>query len=259
MFRNGADRRWRGESSPAYSETLAFPNVPRDIHRLSPDAKIIYLVREPFARFKSVWTQTLSTGHWAEEKLFPMKMPRAYRDAVLTYPTFLGGCRYWTNLSNFRAYFRDDAIKVILFETLVADTPATIRDVFAFLDVDRNAPINLHGANLNSSAGKAIYRPWSKRFGRLLPGSVKNLVPDALRLKLRAMVNRLPTPKFDHTDLTIEEVRKIRAILNPEVRALYDYAGIKGDPWHFFDMPEGTGHSPHAKCRSLPAARTGRA
>ena len=241
LFRDGADRRWRGESSPAYSETLAFPNVPRDIHRFSPVAKIIYLVREPFSRFKSVWKQTLSTGHWEERKLFPMTMPRAYREAVFTYPTFLGGCRYWTNLSNFRSYFADGAIKVIMFETLVKDVPGTIRDVFAFLDVDPNVPISFSAAEQNSGAKKTVYRPWSKRFGRLVPGGIKDLVPQKLRLELRAMVNKLPIPEFDHTDLTAEEMQEIREQLAPEVRALYKYMGVKDDPWNFFPSSAASG------------------
>lgn len=234
MFCDGGAHRWRGESSAAYSETLSFPNVPADMHRFSPDAKIIYLVREPFARFRSVWAQALSTGHWAERKLFPTKMPCAYREAVLTYPTFLGGSRYWTNLSSFRVHFRDDAIKVILFENFVADVPGTLRDVFAFLGVQPDAPINLDAADQNGRANKAIYRPWSKRFGGLMPSRIKDALPPALRLTLRSMADKLPTPEFDHTDLTAEEVDAIREELAPEVRALYDYLGVKDDPWRFF-------------------------
>lgn len=238
LFSDGAGFALRGESSPVYCETLAFPSIAEEIHRFSPDAKIIFLVREPFARFKSVWAQTLSSGHWAEPKFFPMKMPLAYREAVFTYPTFLDACRYWTNLCNYRACFSDENIKVILFEKFVADVKGALRDVFAFLNVDPDAAIDPEAARQNSRAGKAIYRPWGKRFGRLVPSSVKNMLPRRLRLKLRATVNQLPTPEFDHTDLTAEEVARIRLQLAPEVRALYDYIGIEDDPWQFLGKGE---------------------
>lgn len=234
LFSDGASFALRGESSPVYCETLAFPDIPADIHRFSPDAKIIFLVREPFARFKSVWAQTLSTGHWAEPKLFPMKMPLAYREAVFTYPTFLDACRYWTNLDNYRAYFADENIKVILFEQFVADVKGSLRDVFAFLGVDPGVEIDPQAAEQNSRAGKTIYRPWGKRFGRLVPGTVKDMLPRKLRLNLRASVNKLPMPKFDHRDLIDEEVVQICKELSPEVQALYDYMGIRHDPWGFF-------------------------
>lgn len=236
LFSEGAGHLLRGESSPVYCETLAFPSIPEDIHRFSPDAKIIYLVREPFSRFKSVWVQTLSTGHWAEKKFFPMKMPRSYREAVFTYPTFLDTCRYWTNLNNYRAHFSDRNIKVILFEQMVTDIEGTLRDVFAFLDVDPDAGINPDAAKQNSGAEKRIYQPWGKRFGHLVPDPVKGLLPQGLRLRLRATVNRLPAPKFDHTDLSAGDVAEIRRQLAPEVRALYGYMGIKDDPWHFLGM-----------------------
>ena len=252
LFSDGAGFAVRGESSPVYCETLAFPELPADIHRFSPDAKIIFLVREPFARFRSVWVQTLSTGHWAEPKFFPMKMPLAYRDAVFTYPTFLDACRYWTNLGNYRARFADENIKVILFEQFVADVSGTLRDVFAFLGVDPGVEINPEIAKQNSRAGKTVYRPWGKRFGRLVPGTIKNMLPWGLRLKLRAAVNKLPTPEFDHTELTDEEVARIRLQLAPEVRALYHYMGIKGDPWHFLGRGQG-------EDRPVAAARAGSA
>lgn len=258
MFHEGAGHMWRGESSPAYSETLAFPNVARDIHRLSPDARIIYLVREPFARFKSVWAQTLCTGHWAEEKLFPMKMPRAYREAVFTYPTFLGGCRYWTNLSKFRTYFADEAIKVILFEKFIADVPGTVREVLLFLGVRADVPMELHAGKQNSRAGKTIYHPWSKRFGRLVPSKVKDMIPSRLRLGLRALVNRLPNPEFDHTDLTASEMHEIREQLAPEVRALYEYMGVKNDPWNFFPPLAAPGNRACAEAPVEPVTKARR-
>lgn len=252
LFSEGAGHQFRGESSPVYCETLAFPSVPGDIHRFSPNAKIIYLVREPFARFRSVWVQTLSTGHWAERKFFPMKMPLSYREAVFAYPTFLDTCRYWTNLSNYRAHFGDENIKVILFERLVTDIEGTMRDVFASLGVDADPGLNPDAAKQNRGIGKRIYQPWGKRFGQLVPDPIKGLLPHSLRLKLRATVNQLPTPEFDHTDLSAEEVVQVRQQLVPEVRALYDYMGIKDDPWHFLggsdglDVPGSGGSGPQS-------------
>ncbi|MBB4641084.1 sulfotransferase family protein [Rhizorhapis suberifaciens] len=233
MFSEGGDHAFRGESSPIYCETLSFPNVPGDIHHFSPEAKIIYLVREPFSRFRSVWAQTLCTGHWAEKKFYGMKMPTVYREAVFTYPTFLGACHYWTNLNNYRRYFSDRNISVILFEQFVADVQGTMRDVFTFLGVDPEAHINPDPRKQNSRAGKAIYRPWGKRFGSLVPDLVKDMLPPIVRLKLRDTINRLPLPEFDHTDLSVEEAGVIRQLLISEVKALYEFLDIQNDPWNF--------------------------
>lgn len=241
MFSDGGSHAFRGESSPIYCETLVFPDVPKDIHRLSPDAKIIYLVREPFSRFQSVWAQTLSTGHWAEKKYYDMKMPRVYREAVFTYPTFLAACHYWTNLNNYRQYFPDRNIKVILFEQFVTDVEGTMRDVFAFLGLDQKVQVHPDANKQNSRDGKTIYRPWSKRFGSFVPASVKDMLPSTVRLKLRNMINRLPVPKFDYTDLTMTDVRQIRELLIPEVKALYEFLEIRDDPWNFLSPGDRAG------------------
>lgn len=236
---SGSERyRLRGESSPTYCETLAFPHIPSEIHNISPDAKIIFLVREPFSRFKSVWTQTLSTGHWSKPKFYPMKMPLAYREAVFTYPTFLYACRYWTNLNNYRAYFSDDNIKVILFEHFVADVEGTMREVFRFLGVDPHVRIDTQTTERNSSKGKTVDSPLCKRLTHLAPVSVKNILPQGLRRKLWSYLTKLSTPKFDHSELSLEDVTSIRTQLAPEVRVLYAYMGIEDDPWFFLREDE---------------------
>ncbi|WP_046868958.1 hypothetical protein [Microvirga massiliensis] len=112
---------------------------------------------------------------------------------------------------------------MILFEQFVAHIQGTMRDVFAFLGVAPEISINPDPTKQNSRAGRTIYHPWSKRFGRLVPDPVKNVLPSRLRLRLRATVNKLPTPEFDHTDLSAEQVSQIYQQLPPEIRALYGY------------------------------------
>lgn len=237
-FIDGSDFPYRGESSPAYCEVLAFPDVPSDIHKFSPNAKILYLVREPFSRLRSVWAQTLSTGHWAEEKFYSQKMPLSYREAVFSYPPFLDACRYWTTIEKYREYFEDDNIKVILFENLISDYDATLKEVFEFLSVAEDVDINPDDGKQNKSEGKTIYSPWSARFGRLLPPAVKAMLPQNWKENLKATINTLSVPEIDHSDLSEADVNEVRRILAPEIRELYAYLGIENDPWNFFGTDE---------------------
>ena len=57
-----------GDASPIYSETIQFPEIPKRLFDYNNDAKIIYIVREPFARLKSTFIQAYSTGHWINQK-----------------------------------------------------------------------------------------------------------------------------------------------------------------------------------------------
>jgi len=80
---------YKGESSPIYSETTVCPEIPKRIHSYNSEAKILYLVRSPYSRLKSVWRQTVSTGHWAERKYYDILMPSDFEKAVFEYPPFL--------------------------------------------------------------------------------------------------------------------------------------------------------------------------
>ena len=135
LFRHCKNERYIGESSPVYSLTTYFPDIPNRIYKFNPDSKIIYLIREPFSRLKSVYKQTMSTGHWEHTKLFDKKMPINFQDAIFEYPSYIEATRYWTNLNNYRKYFPDSSIKVVFFEDLVANPVIVIESIFQFLQL----------------------------------------------------------------------------------------------------------------------------
>src|SRR4051812_14286994 len=57
-----SDAKIYGESSPSYTGYPIFKNVPARMHGLIPDAKLIYLVRDPIQRVVSAYIQQRSTG-----------------------------------------------------------------------------------------------------------------------------------------------------------------------------------------------------
>jgi hypothetical protein len=234
FFQEGAGFAIRGESTPIYSETLAFPHVPEAIHRFSPHAKIIYMVREPFTRFRSQWAQTLDNGHWARQTHYGSTMPTAFREAVFKHPPFLLSSMYWTNIRRFKEYFEDGNIRVILFEEFVSDMERTCAEVFKFLGVDPAFRIDRGMARQNKSEGKSIYNPAVTWFRRAVPAGIRARLPVGLRRRVRDRIAGLAGPTFDHSELSPEEVIEIRRRLNPEVSALYEYRGIDEDPWAFF-------------------------
>ena len=233
-FKDGAGCPVRGESTPIYAETLTFPHIPAALRHFCPEAKIIYLVREPFSRFRSQWRQTLDSGHWAKDTFYRTRMPPSYRDAVFFHPPFLTASMYWTNLQNFRRYFPDSAIKVLLFDDFVKDPVVCVKDVFSFLGVDAGLAVDPSVGNTNSSTGKSVYSPITSWVRRTIPIELRQIVPRRLRQTMRDVINGLTAPEFDHTELSSEDVESLKQTLRPEVEGLYAYLGIEDDPWHFF-------------------------
>jgi hypothetical protein len=238
FFRKGAGFKVRGESTPIYSETLTFPHVPGALATFSPGAKIIYLVREPFARFKSQWRQTLDSGHWAKTGFYDKKMPTSYRDAVFRHPPFLLASMYWTNISTYMQHFPASAIKVLLFEDFAANPRSVCRDVFRFLEVDEGFVPDLERSRQNSSDGKSVYSPLVSAFRRAVPPRLRGALPKRLRHRVRDRIINATAPQFDHAALSEEDEMEIRRILLPEVTQLYRFLGITTDPWRFLPSTE---------------------
>jgi len=156
-----------GEVSPIYSELSIVPWVPKEICNYNPKAKIIYLIRNPLERLKSVWKQTLHSGHWYKQKykttinLSVPKMRLNLEHAIFNYPPFLDSCKYWQILNSYRKFFPDQQIKVVFFEDLIKKPYLIYNDFFEFLNLKK---INIENLKLhhNLSRGKLMLNPSSK-------------------------------------------------------------------------------------------------
>ena len=230
LFEHRSNEKIIGESSPIYSETTYFPDIPRRIYDFNPGAKIIYIAREPFSRLKSVYMQTMSSGHWYEKKFYNQIMSKNFNESVLEYPPFLEATRYWTHIQNYRKFFKDTQIKVILFEDLTQNYEKTIKEVLKFLEVEYNHVPNKDNSRQNKSKGKKVYNPLVAKLSRFTPSFVKKLVSrdivDYIIQKSRKAIK--PEP------LTQKNIKSIEATLESEVKCLYNYLGIHDDPWKFF-------------------------
>ena len=49
----------QGEVSPSYSKCHLYSNIPKNIHAVVPEVKIIYVLREPVARIVSHFSHTI--------------------------------------------------------------------------------------------------------------------------------------------------------------------------------------------------------
>ena len=142
LFHTVKNEKFIGEASPIYSETTLIPELPERIHSFNPEAKIIYIVREPIDRLKSVWRQTLSSGHWQKNKYkdytdvnVPL-MPKKFEKAIFEYPPFLEATRYWTHLNNYRKFYKDSQILLLFFEDLKNDPEMVYKTMCNFLEIE---------------------------------------------------------------------------------------------------------------------------
>jgi hypothetical protein len=118
--------RIRGESSVHYTNFPRFDGVPARIHKLMPEVRLVYMVRDPIERMLSHYVHNRAGGYErlpAEEAL---SRPSSYVDRS----------RYFLQLERYLEHFDPSQILITTQEDLNVRRRETLARVFAFLGVD---------------------------------------------------------------------------------------------------------------------------
>ncbi len=132
LFSAGPDTGAIGEGSTTYTQTADWPEAPARMAAYAPQARLLYIVRDPLERMQAHWVQWRVEGRIA---------PGPFSDAIRQVPALLDASLYWKQLSAYRAHYPDTQIRVLDFEDFAADPGATVRKVFAFLEVPTDIPL----------------------------------------------------------------------------------------------------------------------
>lgn len=140
-----AGTRIRGESSPNYTAAARYPGVPGRMHSVVPDARLVYMVRDPIERLISHWVHDVA--HVYENR----PLAEAAQDAW-----YLDRSSYWTQIRMYLEHYPRSRILVIAMEDLGQDRRATMRKVFEFLDVDPDFADSARDLRFHRSARKRL-------------------------------------------------------------------------------------------------------
>lgn len=119
----------RGESSVSYTNYPLHRGVPARLHSAVPDAKLVYLVRDPLERIVSQYLHDFSAG--TEHR----PIEQALADGLGAHP-YVARSRYYMQLEQYLPFFQPARILVLTQEELLTERVRTIRKVFDFLEVD---------------------------------------------------------------------------------------------------------------------------
>jgi hypothetical protein len=164
-----------GECSTGYTKFPTHPDAPTRIAELLPNAKLVYLVRDPVERIRSHYEHNALAG-W--ERL-PIEV------AVLENPEYLDITRYATQLRRYLEHFDASQILVMDSATLRHHRRAAIAHIYEFLDVDDS----WWDATLEEEHYVTAQRPELRSVTRWVVASrqftwARRLVPPQLRTKI---------------------------------------------------------------------------
>ena len=137
----------RGEATPSYTHYPLFPDVPRRIHSVIPETKLIYLVRDPIERIVAHWAQTQEDGQRAplEEALADYDRP--------DHPLVCAS-KYATQIEQYLEYFPPEQLLVLDMNELRTRRLETIQETFRFLGVDDHYRSPAFNSQLNTRRDK---------------------------------------------------------------------------------------------------------
>lgn len=134
LFENAGNAKVVGESSTLYTKAPRIKGVPRRIQRFNPDARFVYLMRDPIERTISHYWHMVQ--HHGENR----PLDRSIRET----PDYCDVSYYAMQLRNYFEVFGAKRVLALTFEELVRDPLPVVQKIFAWLEVDASfVPPNL--------------------------------------------------------------------------------------------------------------------
>jgi hypothetical protein len=214
-----------GESSTVYSRIPHFPRVTERIAKFNPEARFIYIMRDPVER-------TIS-HYW-----FCMRFYEERRDmftAVREDPQFTNVSNYAMQLTPYFDRFGSDRVATLTFEELSANPADVVRQLFTWLGVDPSfVPPNV-GRRENATPEVIALRKINliNHIGRAL----KPVIPSEMflaakrRLQRYEFVNRKSSKIDDVIDflrsIQTEQVARLERMVD---RRFPEWKTLRGHP-----------------------------
>src|SRR5207248_4759471 len=207
-----------GESSTAYSRIPLFPGVPERIAKFNPEARFIYIMRDPIERIISQYWYKVR--FWGER----CDMLTAIRgDLRLTVAS-----NYAMQLAPYFERFGSDRIAALTFEELSRNPSNVSRQLFAWLGVDASfVPPNLD--QRENVTPQSIVLP---KMGLLnhVGCALKPLIPSPVFAAAKRRLQRYES--IDRNSSSVDEVIEfLRPIQKEQVARLEEMLGRSFPEW----------------------------
>jgi hypothetical protein len=218
----------RGESSPHYTNRPRFNGVAERIHEHCPDARLLYMVRDPIKRILSHWVHATGAGYETREMVPTLSEPDT---------SYMQRSMYWMQLQPYLELFDRSQIEIIAQEELQSEREATMRKAFAFAGVDEGFTSEQFDREWEKSSAKQGdkyqlmekliklpgFRSFDRNFDRL---------PESMRWLVEKVVHDPEKPPAPKPKLPDDLFETVRGRFGADVAKLQRFAGREFAGWH---------------------------
>jgi hypothetical protein len=212
----------RGESSTRYTQFPIAQGIPQRIVSACPDARFIYMVRDPIDRVVANWLQ----GYAAMRE--HRSLPAVLKDLDQPGNPYVAGSRYATQLEQWLRHVDRERVLVLDQDELRRDRTETLLGVLRFLEVEPQVPAGVE-AEFNPSNGKQRMTPAAARLWFSLAPLTRRL-PEGARRRL-AESRLFPVEKIGKPALDDALRASLTAELRGEADRFRDLTGMSFPSW----------------------------
>ncbi len=214
LFDKASDQIYLGESSTEYSKLPQRQNSANRIKSYAPNAKLIYIMREPFKRAIS--------HYWHQVKMG--REQRSMKDALTLDSEYLLLSYYAYQLQPYYDLFGAENIFLCSFETFVKNPDTTLNNICDWLEIDNPTESRSKNASKKNVTPEVLYLG-SDSFINFIQTPVirllKKLIPRSYSFILRSL------PK-----LSKRFVNKNSPIFKEEILTLYEELSPTLQKWN---------------------------
>lgn len=215
----------RGEASPSYSNHPRRAGVPERIRALVPDARFVYLVRDPVARTVSHYHDAVAIG----------RERRSLRGALAdlgdrSVPLLSHGM-YASQLERYLRTFPQHRVMVVDHADLRDGRRALLREIFAFLGVEESFDCRGFDEVRHESAGRRVYPAAYRHLAERHLSPAARWLPSTLRGAMRAGLERRLFPTLEPAALEEDLRERLGELFGEEARRLRALTGQDFASW----------------------------
>jgi len=229
LFESATDEKYVGESSTEYTKLPRGGNIPQRIYDFNPEARLIYIMRDPFERVVSNYK------HLVKSNLTTLKL----YDALQDEPQELLNSYFAYQLKPYIEVFGRAAVYVDTFEAMIQDPKDFCKRLFGWLGVDDSfVPTNCDEV-MNATPPEYVGQDFSGFGANLLKRAKANpvlrkLVPMSISRKIRQSLSK-PVYFDFQSDAFKQEIESMRPVLDPMlvtwIQELQELTGRSYSQW----------------------------
>ncbi len=213
----------QGESSPNYTDYSYWKGVPERMQSVIPDAKLIYILRDPIERTISHYIHKYANGSES----------RTIAEALESFEnnSYVLRSRYYLQLEQYLKYFPSSQILIITSEELFINPHKTMQNIYNYLGVEDNFYWQDYRKRLHKSIDKRKKNSLGFFLSKLPVLNQVEELPPEIGFHVNKILYWLCSQKIERPTLDESLRNKLTDYFKEDINCLRDYTGSDFNEW----------------------------